>query len=115
MTPLDDGDVLSFVGAMLGAAITVWGSIWVINYQAWKKAKRDKANLLSFLSILEARLQFVQSNETLMAFAKGRDVPGFVNRCALILEMSELLESPAVAEAAEGYRQLLRCIGRGAP
>lgn len=106
MAPLDNGDVLSFVGAVLGAAITVWGSIWVINYQSWKRAKRDKANLLSFLAILETRLQFVKSDEALAEFIKARDVPGFLNRCALILEMAELLDSPAVAEAAEGYRQL---------
>jgi hypothetical protein len=103
---ISNGELLSFVGAVLGAAITVWGSIWVINHQAWKRARRDKANLLSFLSMLEARLQFTKSDEALAEFVNSRDVPGLINRCALILEMAELLNTPAVAEAAEGYRQL---------
>lgn len=106
MVSLSTGDILSFLGAMLGAALTVLGSIWVINHQDRRRAKRDKANLLSFLAMLEARLAFTKSDEALAEFVAGRDVPGLINRCALVLEMAELLNTPAVAEAAEGYRQL---------
>ncbi len=105
MSP-SNGEILNFLGAVLGAAITVIGSIWVINYQAWKRAKRDKANLLSFLAMLEERLSFVKSDEALDEFIIRRDVPGFINRCALVLEMTDLLNTNAVSEAAEGYRQL---------
>jgi hypothetical protein len=106
MGPVTNGDILSFLGAMLGAAITVLGSIWVINHQAWKRAARDKANLLSFLAMLEARLQFTRSDEELAEFVASRDVPGLINRCALILEMADLLDTPAVAEAADGFQQV---------
>jgi hypothetical protein len=106
MGTLTNGDILTFLGAMLGAAITVLGSIWVINYQSWKRARRDKANLLSFLAMLEARLQFTRSDEDLREFIASRDVPGLINRCALILEMADLLATPAVAEAADGFQQV---------
>lgn len=106
MLTISSGDVLSFVGAMVGAGITVVGSLWVLNRQASKKAERDKANLLSFLAILEGRWAFTRSDVELSEFIACRDVPGLVNRCALILEMADLLESSAVAEAAAGYRQL---------
>lgn len=103
---MGSSEALNFIGTVLGAAITVWGSVYVVNYQARKRAKRDKDNLLSFLAMLEARLQFTSSDEALNEFVTRRDVPGFINRCALVVEMAELLDSPAVAEAAEGYRQL---------
>jgi hypothetical protein len=103
---LDSGDYVSFFGSMLGAAITVWGSIWVINYQARKKITRDKSILLSFLAIMETRLQWARDEPSIQQFLQARDVPGFINRCALIIEMQELLNSDAVAEAAEGYDQL---------
>jgi hypothetical protein len=90
----------------LGAAITVWGSVWIINLQASKKAARDKANLLSFLAMLESRLQFTKSEEALAKFVMDRDVPRLINLCALVLEMADLLSTSAVADAAEGYRQL---------
>ena len=106
MLTISSGDMLSFAGAMLGAGISVIGSLWVLNRQAAKKAARDKANLLSFLAILEGRWAFTRSHAELSEFIAGRDVPGLINRCALILEMADLLESPAVAEAAVGYRQL---------
>lgn len=106
MSEISPGDMLSFLGAVVGAALTILGSIWVINYQAWRRRRRDRANLLSFLSMLEERLQFTRSDEDLAQFMEGRDVPGLINRCALILEMSELLETPAVAEAADGFQQV---------
>ena len=100
------GDLLSFLGAVLGSAMTIWGAVWIVTYQSRKKTARDRGVLLSFLAILETRLQFTKNEETLAAYLKERDVPGFINRCALILEMDDLLNTPAVADAAEGYRQL---------
>jgi hypothetical protein len=82
MVSVSNGEILNFFGAVLGAGITVIGSIWVINYQAWKRAKRDKANLLSFLAMLEERLSFVKNDEVLEDFIDRRDVPGLINRCA---------------------------------
>jgi hypothetical protein len=99
------GDVLNFFGSMIGAAITVWGSFAVITHNAKKRVVRDKANLLSFLAIMEERLKFASSDELLANFLADRDVPGLINRCALVVEMRDLLNSQAVAEAAEGFQQ----------
>lgn len=106
MDAIATGNTLNFLGAVLGAAITVLGSIWVISYQARKRANRDKAHLLSFLAMLEARLAFTRSDEALAEFVASRDVPGLINRCALVLEMADLLNTPAVAEAASGFQQV---------
>jgi hypothetical protein len=106
MLAVSSGDLLSFLGAMLGAGITVLGSLWVVRRQSSSRARRDKANLLSFLAILEGRWAFTRSHAELSEFLTNRDVPGLINRCALVLEMADLLDSPAVAEAAAGYRQL---------
>jgi hypothetical protein len=106
MPTISSGDVVSFLGAMLGAGLTVLGSLWVLNRQTSQRAVRDRNNLLSFLAILEGRWAFTRSESELSEFVAGRDVPGLINRCALILEMADLLNSPAVAEAAVGYRQL---------
>jgi hypothetical protein len=106
MGALSSGGIFVFLGAAFGAAITMLGSIWVLNHRAWKRTSRDKANLLAFLAMLEGRLQFASSDGDRAAFAASRDVAGLTERCALVLEMADLLDTPAVAEAADGFRQV---------
>jgi hypothetical protein len=106
MGALSSGGILVFLGAAFGAAITVLGSIWVLNHRAWKRMARDKAHLRSFLNMLETRLQFARSDGDKAAFAASRDVSGLIDRCALVLEMADLLDTPAVAETADGFQQV---------
>ena len=101
-----EGDVLSFWGAMIGAAVSVLGTLWVANRRVNKLAKKNRSNLLSFLAMLEAKLNFTSSSEKLDEYIAQRNVPSFINGCALVLEMTELLETSAVADAAKGYREL---------
>lgn len=58
-TPLSAGDFLSFAGAMLGVALTIWGTLFIESWKAERGLAKDQRRLSDAIKEVRAARQYL--------------------------------------------------------